>query len=145
MAIEVIKMLTDDLTHERLGEDGGETVVFSIDGATWEVDLAHARASELRDMLRKYQVRKVTVGRTHTRRRGSGTRTSTGNAGEAAAIREWAVAEGLLPEGQRGRIKAEVREAYANRNQPKLPTPAPEAKAEAKKTQPKKEAAAAAS
>src|SRR5688572_31105305 len=104
MAIELIKMLTDDLTGERRGEDGGETVTFAVDGTTWEVDLAHERANELRDMLRKYQVRKVTVSHGPSRRRrGSGARTSTGNSGEAAAIREWAVAEGLLPEGQRGR------------------------------------------
>ncbi|MFW3172577.1 endonuclease domain-containing protein [Geodermatophilus sp. CPCC 206100] len=36
---------------------------------------------------------------------------------EAAEIREWGVAVGLLTEGQLGRIPNEVREAYANRGQ----------------------------
>ena len=95
--------LEDDL-------DGGqaeETVSFSLDGVSYEIDLSRKNANKMRDSLALYvgSARKV-GGR---RRRGSAK--ASARTGSSAEIREWARNNGWdIPE--RGRIAAEVREAY---------------------------------
>jgi hypothetical protein len=107
MAQRVNVILVDDLD----GSDAVETVSFGLDGVDYEIDLSEAHASDLREALALY------VGharRSAGRRRGSVRRTRAGSAqggASAAEIREWARENGWdVPE--RGRVSAEVREAY---------------------------------
>ena len=107
MAQRVNVVLVDDLD----GSEASETVRFGLDGADFEIDLSADNAAKLRDALALY------VGhgrRTGGRRRGSAT-TSAGtrdaNGPSAAEIRAWARENGWdVPE--RGRVSAEVREAF---------------------------------
>jgi hypothetical protein len=102
VAQRVQVILEDDI-------DGGaaeETVSFSLDGVSYEIDLSRKNANKMRDAFALYvgSARKV-GGR---RRRGSAKSSKTGSSPE---IREWARNNGWdIPE--RGRIAAEVREAY---------------------------------
>ena len=111
MAQRVNVVLVDDID----GSDAAETVGFALDGVDYEIDLSDEHAAELRNSLSLY------VG--HARRTGgrrkSGKRSSAPAAPEAttsaAEIRAWARDNGWdVPE--RGRVSAEVREAYAAAN-----------------------------
>jgi hypothetical protein len=110
MAQRVNVVLVDDLD----GGDAAETVSFALDGVDYEIDLSEKHAGDLRNALSLY------IGhgrRTGGRRRkspaaGAG-RTAAATGGPSAAeIRAWARENGWeVPE--RGRVAAEVREAYA--------------------------------
>lgn len=106
MAQRVNVVLVDDLD----GSEAAETVTFGIDGNDYEIDLSEANAGALRSALAPY----VDAGRKRTggrRRRGGGRPAST-QGPSAAEIRRWARENGWdVPE--RGRVSAEVREAYA--------------------------------
>ena len=110
MAQKIHVVLEDDLD----GSEATETVSFALDGTSYEIDLNDEHAQALRDALAPYvgHGRKVTGGG----RRGGGRRTSTAGgttSGPAAKeIRDWARENGYdVPD--RGRVSAEVREAYA--------------------------------
>jgi hypothetical protein len=110
MAQRVNVVLVDDID----GSDAAETVGFALDGVDYEIDLSEKHASDLRNAVSLY------VG--HARRTGgrrrSGKRSSAPASTEttsAADIRAWARENGWdVPE--RGRVSAEVREAYAAAN-----------------------------
>jgi hypothetical protein len=109
MAQRVNVILVDDID----GSDAAETVTFGLDGVQYEIDLSTGNADKFRDLLAPY------VG--HARRSG-GRRRSSGGGGRsngsasrsgasAADIRAWARDNGWdVPD--RGRVSAEVREAY---------------------------------
>jgi Lsr2 len=109
MAQRVNVILVDDID----GSDAAETVTFGLDGVQYEIDLSTENADKFRDVLAPY------VG--HARRSG-GRRRSSGGGGRAngsasrsgasaADIRAWARDNGWdVPD--RGRVSAEVREAY---------------------------------
>ena len=109
MAQRVNVILVDDLD----GSDAVETVSFALDGVDYEIDLNDQHAGDLRNALSLY------VG--HARRTGGRRRKSSSSASSragasdgpsAADIRSWARENGWdVPE--RGRVSAEVREAYA--------------------------------
>lgn len=109
MAQRVNVVLVDDLD----GGDAAETVSFALDGVDYEIDLSEKHAGELRNALSLY------IG--HGRRTGGRRRKAPAGGGKAAAatggpsaseIRAWARENGWeVPE--RGRVAAEVREAYA--------------------------------
>ena len=108
MAQRVNVVLVDDLD----GSDASETVSFAIDGVDYDIDLNEKHADELRKAMAVY------VGharRTGGRRRGGRRSRAVANGGSgasAADIRAWARENGWeVPE--RGRVAAEVREAYA--------------------------------
>jgi nucleoid-associated protein Lsr2 len=112
MAQRVNVVLVDDLD----GSDADETVTFGLDGVDYEIDLNDKHAAALRDALALYVGHgRRTGGR---RRRGQGaaqTARANGAAGTGGAtpaeIRAWARDNGWeVPE--RGRVAAEVREAY---------------------------------
>lgn len=96
--------LVDDID----GNDADETVTFSLDGVSYEIDLSTKNAAKMRDTLAPYvgSARKV-AGR---RRRGSGSGRRAGGT-DTAAIREWARSSGY-DVSERGRIPAEIRQAY---------------------------------
>ncbi|GAA2164863.1 Lsr2 protein [Humibacillus xanthopallidus] len=108
MAQRVEVKLIDDLD----GGDAAETVSFSLDGISYEIDLSDKHAKKLRDEFATW------TG--HARRSGSGSRStsrrrsaSAGGAkrGDLGAVREWARANGHQV-SDRGRISAEVQAAY---------------------------------
>ena len=103
MAQRVQVVLEDDL-------DGGaadETVIFGLDGATYEIDLSTKNATKLRDVLAKY----VGVARRAPGRARRGSARGRGGATNASEVREWARANGYQV-SDRGRVPAEVKAAY---------------------------------
>ncbi|HEY0216834.1 MAG TPA: Lsr2 family protein [Cellulomonas sp.] len=106
MAQKVQVLLVDDI-------DGGtadETVTFALDGVSYEIDLTTAHAAELRDALGTWvgHARKV-GGRTAGARVGGANRPRRSS--DAGAVRAWAKESGFEV-SERGRISAEIREAY---------------------------------
>ncbi|WP_029146266.1 histone-like nucleoid-structuring protein Lsr2 [Microbacterium luticocti] len=115
MAQKIIHQLVDDLDGTVLEPGAGQTVLFSLDGISYEVDLTDENAQKLRDAFAPYVsvARSVSVART---RRGAGS--TRGNAGrrrtgqrDYGPIREWAAQNGYSI-SDRGRIPAAVLEAY---------------------------------
>jgi hypothetical protein len=108
MAQKVQVVLIDDLD----GGDATETVSFGLDGATYEIDLSEQNARQLRDALAPWvgNARRVSGGRggRPAARRGG----SSGGSSDTTAIRSWAKDNGYKV-SERGRISAEVQEAYA--------------------------------
>ena len=113
MAQKVQVVLLDDLD----GGEASETMTFSLDGASYEIDLSAGNAATLREALAPY----VGVARrTSARRRrpSSDGRRSSGRAsgrGSTPEIRAWARANGYQV-SDRGRINSEVLEAYEAAN-----------------------------
>ena len=112
MAQRVNVVLVDDID----GSDAVETVSFALDGVDYEIDLSEKHAGELRNAVSLY----IGHGRRTGGRRRSGRRSSASNAAgsegaSAADIRAWARENGWDVH-ERGRVSAEVREAYAAAN-----------------------------
>lgn len=104
MAQKVNIILVDDID----GSDAEETVTFGLDGNNYSIDLNAENAQELRDALAPF------IG--HARRegatRGRRARKSGSSAGASAAdIRAWA-RDNDYEVSERGRVPAEVRQAY---------------------------------
>ncbi|MGH3366578.1 MAG: histone-like nucleoid-structuring protein Lsr2 [Nocardioidaceae bacterium] len=103
MAQRVHVVLEDDLD----GGEAAETVSFSLDGISYEIDLSAKNAGKLRDSIAVYVGSARRVG--GRRRKGSA---KSARSSSSADVRAWARANGWdIPD--RGRIAAEVREAYA--------------------------------
>ena len=103
MAQRVNVVLVDDLD----GNDADETVTFGLDGVDYEIDLSKKNADGLRSQLGQY----IDAGRKVGGRKRKGQRAAGGGTA-AADIRQWARDNGWdVPD--RGRVSAEVREAYA--------------------------------
>jgi hypothetical protein len=103
-------ILEDDID----GGQASETVEFALDGTTYEIDLSEENAAKLRDAFALYRTHGRKLGSSRRGGAGSGrtrARTGTGNGPAASEIREWARSNGMtVPE--RGRVSAEVRQAY---------------------------------
>ena len=109
MAQKVHIVLEDDID----GGEATETVSFGLDGTTYEIDLNDDNAAALRESLAQYvgHARKVSGARRGRRPSGASGSNGSGGGSSAKEIREWARDNGhKVPE--RGRIPAEVREAY---------------------------------
>ncbi|HET9872748.1 MAG TPA: Lsr2 family protein [Propionibacteriaceae bacterium] len=103
MAQRVQVILEDDY-------DGGtadETVVFGLDGAEYEIDLSAKNAGALRESLAPWVANARKIG--GRRRRG----TKPSAAATTGDIRAWAIENGYEV-SSRGRVSAEIREAYEN-------------------------------
>ncbi len=109
MAQRVHVVLVDDIDSG----DAAETVSFGLDGVDYEIDLSEQHAKELRDALALYIGHgRRTGGRRRGGQRGAAAAGATKGGASAAEIRDWARANGWeVP--ARGRVSAEVREAYA--------------------------------
>ncbi len=105
MAQKIQVVLVDDVD----GGEAAETVSFSLDGVSYEVDLNENNASALRSALEPW----IAAGRRVSGRRS----TSKGGRAksDAGKIREWARANGYEV-SERGRVSAQIREAYAAAN-----------------------------
>jgi hypothetical protein len=103
-----ITQLVDDLDGTVLESGNGTTIRFALEGRQYEIDLSTANAQRLRAALAPF----ISAGRSIAGSRSSSPRRSSRNAsGELAAIRSWAQGHGYAV-GDRGRISAEVRDAY---------------------------------
>lgn len=108
--------LVDDIDGNSDPEAKVATVDFALDGNKYEIDLSAFNAEALRDLLDPFVVnaRKVKSGESSAVRRSGRTRqrtvTSTARS-DSAAIRDWAIRSGI-PINSRGRIPAEITEAY---------------------------------
>jgi hypothetical protein len=119
MAQKIHIVLEDDLD----GSEAAETVSFGLDGTSYEIDLNEDNAAALREALATYvgHARKVSGTRRSggsgggRRSGGGGSSSSNGSSSNGGAsakeIRDWARENGYeVPD--RGRVSAEVREAY---------------------------------
>ncbi|MGW0920402.1 histone-like nucleoid-structuring protein Lsr2 [Streptomyces sp. NPDC002755] len=104
MAQKTVVTLTDDID----GSEATQTVLFALDGKSYEIDLNDKHAAKLRDALARYvgNGRKVGGARRAVRRLGS-----EKPAVDSGSIREWARQNGY-DVNDRGRVPASVREAY---------------------------------
>jgi hypothetical protein len=111
MAQRVNVILVDDID----GDDAVETVTFGLDGVDYEVDLNENNAEALRSALAPYvgAARRV-AGRKSSGRGRRGQRAAGGGSTgpSASEMRRWARENGW-DVSERGRVPAEVREAYA--------------------------------
>jgi len=116
MAQKVTVTLVDDVD----GSQAEETVEFGLDGASYQIDLSGENAGKLRDALADYVEharrsggRKRAPGRTPVA--GRAPRPASADREQNQAIREWARKQGHKV-SDRGRIPAEVLEAYHKKN-----------------------------
>ncbi len=111
MAQRVRIELTDDLLGD--GTSADETVTFSLDGVSYEIDLTADNAAKLRDGLAIWvaSARRVAGRKQAGRPAASAGRRTRSGAGSANDIREWARAQGMEV-SDRGRVRDEVRAAY---------------------------------
>jgi hypothetical protein len=105
MAQKVEVLLVDDID----GGEADETVSFSLDGTSYEIDLSKKNAAKLRNSLEPF-VANARKARKTTGRAGRGSRTA-GSRERSAEIREWAKNHGIKV-NERGRIPANVIEQY---------------------------------
>ncbi|MFS0895267.1 histone-like nucleoid-structuring protein Lsr2 [Microbacterium sp. 179-I 3D3 NHS] len=116
MARRIVHQLVDDIDGSILEVGEGETVHFSLNGTSYEIDLNSAHVDELRQAFEPY----ISAGR---RAGSSGSARTSGSARsgaprkrparnpEVAAIRAWANENGYTL-SERGRIPAPIVEAY---------------------------------
>jgi hypothetical protein len=109
MAQKVTVLLVDDI-------DGGtadETVSFSLDGVSYEIDLSAKNAGKMRDAFAQYVGQARRAGGRSSGGRGSsrGRARRGGGDNRTAEIREWARSNGHKV-NERGRIPATIIEAY---------------------------------
>ena len=103
MARKVITTILDDID----GTDDAETVTFSLEGVSYEIDLSAKNKEKLHKALAQF----IEAGR-----RSGGARRSSGSSraksrGDLAAVRAWAKGNGH-DVSERGRVPAAVIEAY---------------------------------
>jgi len=105
-----ITQLVDDLDGTVLENGAGNSVRFSLEGRSYEIDLSDENTDKLRAALAPFIAAGRSVG--SSGRASSGARRSSrSSGGDLAAIRSWAQSNGFTV-GDRGRISADVREAY---------------------------------
>ena len=102
--------LVDDLD----GGEATESIAFSIDGKSYEIDLSEKHAAELRDAFAPFVGSARRAGGSPVSTRLKAFARSGRSREETAAIREWANANGREV-STRGRIPSNVIEAYENR------------------------------
>ena len=106
MAKQTIVTMLDDID----GTAAAETVMFSIDGRAYEIDLSERNAAKLRRALEPFTAKARRAGGTPPAR---STVTNIAAVGQSrnALIRAWAAAQGLSVPA-RGRIPQSVVTAY---------------------------------
>ncbi|WP_213816108.1 Lsr2 family protein [Glaciihabitans sp. dw_435] len=109
MAQKITVQLFDDISHEIIEDGQGETISFSLDGRSFEIDLSARHAEELRKSLAPY-IENARSSRDSGGRASAGP-AQNGTASSASIIREWAIANGVAVPS-RGRIPAHVTTAY---------------------------------
>ena len=103
MAKTTIVTVTDDID----GSDGAETVSFSFDGQSYEIDLGAKNRDKFAKSLQPF----IDSSRRVTRQGSSRTIRTRGSRKDSSAIRAWAAEQGLAV-SERGRIPAAVVAKY---------------------------------
>ncbi|WP_165987078.1 Lsr2 family protein [Streptomyces sp. YIM 98790] len=112
MAQKVQVLLLDDLE----GGEADETVTFGLDGKNYEIDLNAENAEQLRAALEPYlKAGRRSTGRSQRGARPGRTSAAGGGTADTAKIRAWAKENGYAV-NDRGRVPAEIREAYEKAN-----------------------------
>ncbi len=111
MAQKVQVLLVDDLD----GGEADETVTFALDGKSYEIDLTTANADKLREALTDYVKAARRTGGRAASGRAKARVASAGGTQDTAKIRSWAKENGYSV-NDRGRVPAEIREAYEKAN-----------------------------
>lgn len=109
MAKKTITILTDDLDGQELPA-GTRSTRFALDGVEYEIDLSAENARALSEALAPYIAAGRRLGST-TRSASARPRATGANSERLAAIRAWAQNNGYTV-GDRGRIRAEIVDAY---------------------------------
>lgn len=120
MARRIVHQLVDDLDGTVLEVGSGETVLFSLDGTAYEIDLTDENAAALREAVAPF----IAAARSVSARAGGGARAASTSGGSGGArrqkrsgqrdytpVREWAASNGYTL-SERGRVPAAVLEAY---------------------------------
>ena len=91
MARRIVHQLVDDIDGTVLDAGEGETVLFSLDGIAYEIDLTEANASALRDALQPYvaAARSISSRSSGSQTAGTRARRRSGQQ-DFGAIRQWA-------------------------------------------------------
>src|SRR3954466_6703088 len=114
MAQRIQVLLVCDLHDDET--PGTETVTFTLDGSSYEIDLCEQHAVKMRERLGPYVgAGRGAGGRGDLSGSRSRRRRNRGGSGEAARVREWARSQGLAGPGG-GSIPAELAEKYAAAN-----------------------------
>jgi hypothetical protein len=108
MAQQVLVQLVDDLDGTTSSDVS--TVLFSLDGVTYEIDLTEDNAERLRGGLAEYVESARRVGG-RVKRGSKAGQNGSGAANDAGQVRAWANENGFGLSG-RGRIPSHVVEAY---------------------------------
>lgn len=108
MAQKTTVVLVDDIDQS----DADETIYFSLDNVSYQIDLNAAHAQQLRDAMAPW----IKAGRRVAGRRRRGTTAATAaNRELSRKVRAWAEANGI-PINKRGRIPANLIEQYRRAN-----------------------------
>lgn len=112
MARNIRVELASDLSGKVLDDNDAETVTVALNGKTVELDLSKDEAEDLRSKLEEYfKVGRKVSSNTRSSARSTGARTGTDKE-KMAEIRKWASENGFDNVASRGRISANVLEAY---------------------------------
>jgi len=109
MAQKVLVQLVDDL--DGTSSQDVSTVLFGLDGVSYEIDLSDTNAERLRESLQEFVDSARRTGGRIKRDARPPQSSKSANSGEAGQIREWALDNGFELAG-RGRIPTQVIEAY---------------------------------
>jgi len=114
MARRIVHQLVDDLDGTVLEVGEGETVHFSLNGISYEIDLKDENVEALRAAFEPF-ISAARRSSTGSAARGATPRKRAGRNPEATVIREWANANGYKV-SERGRVPESVVEAYRAAN-----------------------------
>ena len=112
-----IEEITVSTVDDFDGTPASETITFSLDGKSYEIDLSRSNANEFRRTLRPYVDRSRTARRGPAARNGKAKATSTRGRSrrsegyDRSEVREWAKAH-RIKVAPRGRIANEVVEKW---------------------------------
>jgi hypothetical protein len=111
MARRIVHQLVDDLDGTVLEVGEGETVLFSLDGTAYEIDLTEGNAATMRDAFAPY----LSAARSISSARGASSDASRKRRRpgqqDYSAVRAWAKDNGYKV-SERGRVPASVIDAY---------------------------------
>lgn len=115
------KLVSTTLVDDIDGSEAAETLEFGIDGRAFEIDLSVQHAAELRDAVAEFVASGRRVGpapaMARKPRQHSGTAPAVADREQTRAKRDWARQNGFKV-SDRGRIPAEVEQAYNTRSTP---------------------------
>ena len=110
MAKKIQTLLVCDLHVDEV--EGEETIVFGLDGSSYEIDLCPEHADDLRESFAAFVGAARRAGRTAAPTKRTGRVSRAADSGvDVPAVREWARKNGFEV-SERGRLSATIVEAY---------------------------------